>query len=314
MSVLSSLHEEISEVQQAMSENEKLLLEHPEKNSVRLSLKSLEKRQAHLEKLFMLESNKLGYDICTYRLFSVGEIDNTRNMFVVPVILSDFQDVYTLVYHALEHGSKKTSKVSDQTRRMSAFEFGYSCAGSLSVIFTVKRDDLLFDEFQKRRLAIDSVFDVLQARDRQDIQEVSSRFGIPVVRSVYNLAKHHVDNHVGADIDWREGSSILIDKIFQPREFERLINIIAEISEEKTETIDVSGLLLMADVRRHKFEIRTDDGALFRGDFLEAIDESHTVELPRRYNAVIKITTVTKYATLETTESYFLEDLSGPLA
>jgi hypothetical protein len=74
-------------------------------------------------------------------------------------------------------------------------------------------------------------------------------------------------------------------------------------------TFEAVGTLQGADVRTRTFHFEPDQGEDFRGSFLDAINESHPVGLPKRYNVTVRKTVKIRFSTEEEKVSYHLERL-----
>jgi hypothetical protein len=81
---------------------------------------------------------------------------------------------------------------------------------------------------------------------------------------------------------------------------------IAQTSEEETSEFDVLGVMEGADAAKHTFHFNPDEGEDIRGKFEALIDESHTVELPKRYKIRVRRTAKILYSTEQEDVTYEL--------
>lgn len=122
---------------------------------------------------------------------------------------------------------------------------------------------------------------------------------------MYNWAFHHDNLGLGVSIEWRREKTIRNRLLTQQPEFERLHKTIEETSEQTVMEIEVTGELEGADVSKKTFHIKSDTGEDFKG-FTDVINESQTVELPKRYKATIIRKEQIKYSTEEELVSHQL--------
>ena len=96
----------------------------------------------------------------------------------------------------------------------------------------------------------------------------------------------------GVGIEWRQRTLLV-----QRQEFKRLRDVIKQVSEPVIVEQVMPGMLLGASTVKHSFDMRLDTGEDISGKFSDAIGQDNTVELPKRYAAVIRKTTQLKEAT-----------------
>lgn len=312
MSGIDVIQSEIADTQRLIERHELLLAKHPKRRSLAVTIGSLRKHQQQLEAQFAEMAERLQFEVCAYRIFSDNIIDNSRELNVFPKVLSLFQEAYSLSFDAVRRGPRTRRTLSDEVRRKTALSAGYSFTGSMGIVLTTSKSHQkqLFgsDESDNYR-AIHRLFDLLNAKNEEDIREASAKLGLAVVRCVAEFAQTHAENILGSDIDWRNSEAIT-DKIFlQHHDFVRLSQVIKSTHDESTKEFIATGLLTAIDVSRKTFKMKLENGTEIHGEFHAEIDTAHTVELPRKYRAVITHTKRVSYATDEVKDSYFMEDL-----
>ena len=314
MTNLTSIHEMLLDTQAAIEQTKRAIAENPDRKSLFVTLGSLEHRQSSLEAQFLEATNRVGLDVCSYRMFLEESPDDEPGINAISSILSGFQQLFTLTYDATKNGPKRRAIISKEIEERTSFNFGYAFSGSTGIVLTIPRDRQiqLFGDTASEEAA-SSIFTMLKAKSPAEIREVSNKYGPQVVRALLSLVKSHLRFRIGADVEWMRGNAPVSSGFFQRSQFQEIEQAILETSTEVTESMTVVGFLEGANVRQHKFDIKTDDGTIITGTFKDAIDESHTVELPKRYRAIIKRTVKLQFSTEEEQEAYFLESLEGPL-
>lgn len=58
--------------------------------------------------------------------------------------MGSFQKLVSVVYGAIKHGPRQRQRISEDVALETAFEFGYSFAGSLGLVFTCRMNACSF--------------------------------------------------------------------------------------------------------------------------------------------------------------------------
>lgn len=303
MTKLLELQESIRATHAAIARIERGVSQHPGSFLLEAEAMSLRKRLSSLEAKFSAETAELGIDICAYRLF--GRHESTP-ILALANALSRFQTMVTVVYDSIKLSiPKQRANVSAESRVESTLNFGYSYSGSLGMMLTIPNERLLFGE-SNLDLAISDIFELAHATRPEQIREFAQRLGPAPVRTMYQWAEGLIESGLGADIEWRRNLSVRAQLLIQEPELRELHHIISETSEETIEQIVIEGQLTGADVDRKTFHMKLESGEDIRGSFREAISISQTVELPKRYRAVLNKSETIRFSTEENLISYEL--------
>jgi len=272
---------------------------------LRHDVRSLAKLQRQLYDEFSAASKALFADECRYRLFRDGE-----NPSLAPVasILSDFQQLVSLVFHSLEKQMPLGNASLDaSTIAQTSFQIGYTFEGSVGFVLTLPNERLVTPEMKTLvDESIDEVFLLSKLTSKDDVRGAAEKFGRPVVKACYRWATRHVENQLGSDVEWRRGKSPRSKLFVQYQELSSLCAVIDESSKEETDTFDVPGILTAADITAKTFRFSIDQGDEIRGTFDDAINKKHKALIPSRCTATIKKTTTINYALDETKSKYSL--------
>ena len=90
-----------------------------------------------------------------------------------------------------------------------------------------------------------------------------------------------------------------------------MLSILSQASDEKTDPLELEGILVGGDVMSGAFHFVVPDGDSIRGSF-DQFSDIGELTLDKRYIAKIDRTTVERYATDEVTKKYVLRSLSSP--
>lgn len=129
---------------------------------------------------------------------------------------------------------------------------------------------------------------------------------------MYAWANAHVQNGLGAEIQWKRDQQIRANLLIQQPELARLVTAIQETSEEIREELTFVGMLRAVDLDRRTFRLELDDDTSIKGTFEDAIGSDHSVTLPKRYRTNIIKTTKVYYSTEQGEVTYRLLTVSSP--
>ena len=307
MTRLLELQEQLQETRATLARVERAVAEQPDKPSLSALARSLMAQQRNLEADFVTEVNRLGMDVCSYRIFS-----DSGNLPLHPLAqgLIDFQSLVTVVYDARKNSvPKERAKISPDIRAETAFDFGYTFPGSLGIVLTIPNERrLILDSHLDE--AISQLFSLAKARSIPDIREFAKKLGLASIRAMYKWASGHARAGLGVGIEWRRESTVRASLLAQQPELENLYQMIDETSDESETKISVEGELEAINVKAKSFALRDSSGGVIRGSYKDAISGSHRAELPeRRYKATLTKVERVQYSTGEEKSEYYLERL-----
>jgi hypothetical protein len=306
MSRLLEIQANLQDTTAAIAQLEKEAMKDPKSPSLNLIAMSLEKRQKVLESDFWVEANALGIDVCTYHILGEHERQPLRALVQA---LGDFQIMVSTVYDAVKSRVPKTrARITPEIAAETEFRFAYTFPGSLGVVLTIPNQRLLGIESHLDESILE-IAKMAKAQDTSEVLAFAKRLGPASVRTLYRWAFDHDTLGIGANIEWRREHNIRSRSLTQQPEFERLHKTIEQTSDQTIEERKVIGLLEGADIIRKSFRIKTDTGEDIRGLFTDAISEEQTVELPKRYRAIIITKEQIKYSTEEEIISHQLVKL-----
>ena len=307
MTRLLELQEQLQETRATLARVERAVAERPDKPSLGSLARSLIAQQRNLETDFATEVNRLGMDVCSYRVFS----DN-GNLPLHPLAqgLIDFQSLVTVVYDVQKTSMpKKRAKVAPNIRAESSFKFGYTFSGSLGIVLTIPNNLMLIQNSHLDE-AISQIFSLAKARSISDIREFANKLGAASIRAMYNWASGNARAGLGVGIEWRRENTVRSSLLVQRPELENLYQMIEETSDESETRVSVVGNLEAVDVEAKRFKLRGQSGNIIRGSYEDAISDSHRVKLPgHRYRADITVVERVRYSTGEGKSEYHLERL-----
>lgn len=306
--VLSEIRTLLQHTTAALSELQLDIARYPDELGLLINANSLQKRQQELEEDFMSAASSQGEPVCSYRLFS----ETSPSITALSKALLDFQAIFSLTYSARRTGPRARARIGAGISKETAFTFGYTFAGSLGVVFTLPTSEPGQEEQNRLDETIKTVFGIAKAKSPIDVARFAQELGRPPIKAAFTWAKDHALYGLGASIKWYPPTAEPGELMVERPELEHLRDIIDQSSEETTEEITVEGLLVAADVRRKTFRLSADDGRDIRGHFDQAINEEHTVTLPQRYIARLRMYSKVALSTGEEKIDYQLLQLDPP--
>lgn len=302
MTDMMNIQEKLQDTQAAIARMERALATNPKERSLSAMLRSLERRRASLEESFVLATESLGREICSYRIIPTDSPDPI-SLTSVTHVLSAFQEWFSVVYDALTHGPKERARLGPEVLGETKLDWAYAFSGSVGIVLTVPNERLLFGE-TKLDQAMQTVCEMASADNQKAVQTHAKTLGKPAVLYMYKWAQAHVIAQVGADVHWGSGEEAKSTMLVQRPEFERLKTILEETSEVTEHTFTTTGTLVGADFQTRTFHMSFAEAADIRGRLSDKIQP--TVEIPRTYQATIIKTTMTKYSTEEEVVTHVL--------
>lgn len=289
----------------AIAKTEAMVVRRPDDPIPVINLRSLHKRQGALEEQFLAESKRRGLDVCSYRVIPDRDYPTIS---ALTSTLSSFQEMFSIIYDAIKHGPKKRARLKSETTLESSFTFGYAYSGSVGIVMTLPNDRLLFGG-TKLDDAMASVFKTISAQTTDEIAALAKELGVPPIRAAYKWADAHATGGLSADIEWMRSKEVRRRTLIQLPELEHLKSTIKQTGEETEEHIKVIGELVGVEISQQRFHLTVEGGGDIRGTMDQRIGHEYTVELPKRYRAELKKTSLIRYAVDEEEVKYHLLNL-----
>lgn len=305
MNALLDIVQKLQETQEAIRKTKELVVRFPNDYGLLSNLESLGKRASTLEELFIAEANIENLDICTYRMFT--EKRKTYPILSVGSAISDLQRWFSIVYDAFKSGPKKKAKLTSEIIQQSSLDFAFTYTGSVGIAMTIPSERLLFDN--DLQLTIKKTIEMANAESSDQIHFFAKEVGTASIRAMYHWVKDHTDAETGAEIKWIRDQKEFVSALFEPQHLADLGRAIEETSDETEEVVEVTGNLVGADINKHTFHLVFDEADEIRGTMAKTIGLQYTVELPKKYTAVIRKTSYINYATDEEYIKYYLLEL-----
>jgi hypothetical protein len=307
MSQIVHLQEKLQTVGATVGRLEMEMARHPESAGLAANMRSLRMLHANLSDDFAYAANQSGLDVLHYRV-----LEERPTARALSSSVGAFQEAISVAYDAFQHGPKMRRILTNLVAQETALQVAYSYPGSFGVVFTIPNERLLLENMASRLdMSVQTVLDLGKSYNNTSaISEVERRLGKATISAVYSWAQTNSENRVGTAIEWRRSESVRAEVLIQELEFRALSATLESIARKTDKELNVVGLLVGANTSSHRFDfiVRATDLHI-RGRFEDAISDSQSAEIPRKYRAVITQTTETTYATEEEKVTYFLNRL-----
>ena len=309
---LVALRNQIEETNALLARLERDLASYPQRSSLVLAVESLTRKRTKLEAEFSAAADRVGMDICRYRIVGIGE--RRPSVRSISEVLAAFQSAVTLVYDGLVNEPKDRGRVGVEVLEKTEFEFGYTSPGSLVVNLIVPNERMILRDSDLDD-AVATVFEMSRAASPAEIRRYTKKVGRAAVRGLYRWVDKHIDSDSGVDVEWRRQLDVRSELILQQQEFRELKKVIGEVidshSEEREEELVLTGWLVGADLKTKRFRFQGPEGVEIAGKFDDAISESHAAEIPHRYEVQLTRRTRSRFGTDAIDEEYFLKHLAS---
>ena len=199
--------------------------------------------------------------------------------------LATFQELVTTIFDAFKTAPKLRARISAEIVAQSTLNFGYAYPGSLGFVLTMPNARLLFGESELDR-AFQTIFMMAKAQQPSEVASYVPQVGVAGVRRLFSWAKANVDYGLSADIHWRREEHDRAHVIVQKEEMAQLSALIDQASEERSESVELSGELIGMDVgASNSFRLGVPDAEDVVGRMSQTFNRGITYEIHGRYHA-----------------------------
>jgi hypothetical protein len=183
-------------------------------------------------------------EVCNYRL--LPEAAEHYSLSYVSESLLDYQNLFSQVHDSVRNGAKERTVLGREAKQESALDFAYTYSGSLGVVLFVQNERDFFDG--KLDPSIDGLLEVLNIDSQASVRQIVNHFGAAVIKRVHDWSRINIDGGFAADMRWNKSDGRQLGGVFERRKMETIVDLIVATSDEKINTIDVTGILVGADI------------------------------------------------------------------
>jgi hypothetical protein len=265
----------------------------PENAGLQINLAAMNKlaNQSQQQLFALSESNHV--EVCNYRL-----VPETAKRYALPYVsqsLLSFQFLFTQIYDAFKNGPKPYATYGQEAFNESVLELAYTYSGSLGVVLLAPSEREFFSGSLDK--SIEALFQVIDIDSRDTVRDVAKNLGNAVVKRVHDWSQANIRGGFAADVRFNRSDGRHLGEVIERRRLENIVSIIQATSDEKTEEISVTGMLVGGDIQSGTFHFVVPNGDDYRGKLANEFPPHTEMTLGKTYRARIRETTKLTYAT-----------------
>lgn len=284
--MLLELEERLRDTGAAIAQHEKAMAK-SQSPSLAAGLRSLQIRQKHLEADYVKVAERIGVDVCSYRLFADDE-SKPLPAIALCSALEAFQNTFSVVYDAMRRGPRVKASLSAEVKEESEFQFGYAFSGSVGIVLKLSNKQMLVESALDQ--SMESLFGLASASSTNEVVEKSRTLGAAVVKAMHRWASHHVAAGFGVDVKWIRGNEEKARLTLQIPQLKALAETLSEATEDVEDTVVLRGVLVGTETESsRRFHFKSDDGDDLKGPYSpQAITKENPAATPVRYEATFE--------------------------
>ncbi|HZQ43847.1 MAG TPA: hypothetical protein VFA99_11380, partial [Acidobacteriaceae bacterium] len=272
MNTLLDLESKLRTTGAAIGKLEEAFARNPTRGT-QANILSLRKLHHNLQDEFAQAADEIGADICRYRV-----LDDRPTVRAFVAALGTFQDAFSQAFESVRRGHPRNRRnLTIEGFNLSSLQVAYAFPGSFGVAMTIPNSRMLFPEMhtQLDKAAV-AILDVVTSNaSPASVAETVRVMGRAPISAIYDWAKVNSVNDTGAGVEWVRGDYTKSNVIIQVPEFKSVSHSLERIGEQAITEVRLSGVLVGADTRTHRFHFVTDDtDEDIRGTFIDAISDT----------------------------------------
>ncbi len=277
----------------AVARSAQALARNPQSSAAQLNYASRKKLadQSQEELLRLAEINNI--EVCNYRLISFDDFqfplaDVSRSCL-------NYQLLFSQVHDSVRNGPKNNALIGDEAYAESTLQIAYTYAGSLGIVMLAQSQRSFFEGSLDP--SINALFDVVNVKSRSDVQRVVERLGNSVIKRVRDWSAINSQGGFSIDLRWKRSDGANLGGVFEKKDFDLIVDMIGEISDESRDHIRVVGTLVGIDLKSGTFHISSELVPDIRGTLQEEFPRDDSVEVGVNYDCDIIVIEKVRYAT-----------------
>jgi len=232
-------------------------------------------------------------EVCNYRL--LPEATEHYSLGYVSESLLAYQNLFSQVHDALRNGPKVRARLDKEALQESALDFAYSYSGSLGVVLFIQNERDFFTG--KIDPSIDTLLQVLNIDTRAAVRQIAESLGAAVVKRVHDWSRANIDGGFATDVRWNRSDGRQLGGVIERKKMETIVDLIVATSDEKTQVIEATGMLVGADITSGSFHFTVPNGPDYRGHLAEEFSRETEMVIGKTYKARIRERQTVVYAT-----------------
>lgn len=307
MSDFASIVERTRRAFASVAKLEQALARDPTSTILQVNLAATKKLAMKSQEQLLRLSEYARVEVCNYRL--IQAIHRAFGVAAVSRSLLEYQNLFTQIYDAKKNGPKQRAIFGGEAQEESLLELAYTYSGSLGTVLLARSERNLFEGSLDS--SMQTLLDVTEIATRDEVKSVAEELGNGVVKRIHDWSHANASAGFSADVLWKKSDGKQIGHVVECKKMEDIVGLIEATSDEKTEVVDATGILVGGDLGG-TFHFVVPNGPDFRGSLDENFDISTEMTLGRRYDAKIREKITIVYATEKVNISHQLISLRTP--
>ncbi|WP_310601464.1 hypothetical protein [Desulfobulbus sp.] len=310
MNQIAWLEKNIMDVERLLSSHKAWMDQAPSSFSARLVHAGTESRLAELRQQLYLEKEKRGKEIVELHLEGLQSLPGTIPLRLLSQIAKDFSDAAHAAAYRLRRGKELISRLPNSiVRTLDLRLAGIACGSTKLFISTELRANLYGQSLAEN--TIESIFEILTAKDGEEMAKAASEAGLKATRSVAKMCATLAKEKVSLGMTWNDPAGN--DHIFNgtTEKLDKMSIVLMELASIPPEEIEVEGTLSLIGVKG-RFEIEKTGGKTIRGrypDFL--FDKVRDIPIGSLVRSTIRKECIENKTTGYMKDMFFLQDIEN---
>ena len=308
MSRIAEVIESMAEADAVADELRRARERDPDDGALAINRDAVLRRRADLEAELGLLLHAEQLDLLRYRVEQVDGSDAPVLGVARSIVL--FQTLLTTVFDAVRAGPRRRSEPSSENIRLSSLNFARPPSAGSAIHFLIANDRLLALE-SDLDVALELMFELLDARAKTIIRDVAARAGVASVAAAHAWAGNAVQHGLTTTISWRKKKSDRRSVTFSHSEALLYRTAIEAVTDDSSEVVSIDCEIISLDEAARSFRLRLSDKSIITGQIADGFPLSGRWGLRHWYRAELLRATRLHYATGEESVRWSLRGLTA---
>lgn len=307
---LRGLRRRLTELDGALTEQQALLRDYPDSFAFRMGVNSLLRMDWNLRSELASILRHRVHEKVELVLSGPYFAYHSARLTDLGVLFSRFQKLYSSIAQAITSGPTLRGPISATVRHKTDLRLHATFASSFGMeLYVPSSFDLLGSNLSSD--ALQQLFQLLQASTSEhQLMPVSGAIGRRALVHLRSLASLLTSTQSELRLGWKDFAGTQYEWEVATDGAADLIRAIDNITETRSDTREVAGLLVGASLLRDRFEIVLDSGALIEGKFVAGIGSDVQAAFGKRVSATVDETEMTDRASGEVRTYHALKRIS----
>lgn len=305
---LYGLRRRLSELDAAISDHQALSREFPASFALELSGKSLRSMELALTKELAETLQHRQAELFSIALDGPSFVHHSAKISELGFILTSLQKLFSSIAQSVTTGPTSRGPIPIDIRSRTSLTLRSTYQSSFGMEIIVPASFDLFGASLPSD-TLTQLFKLLKATENDaEFMRLCGEIGSRSLVHLRRLVKHLRSADSALRLAWKDFSGTKYEWSLVAGRADRVLDAINNISETKSSTIELSGLLVGASLLRNRFEILLDDGNVVEGKFVAGLTRHIADKFGKKISATVDETEILDRATGQSRTFYTLKD------